>query len=170
MSSDSQQPKPRERHAAFGIGSKHFLWGGDGGKDAIETTEIDTFDTYSGKWEESLVLQGYLPSHLWSMAVTTDGENAYCFGGWNESTRINTVFEINPSKLQCRELRPTSPPRDAPQGTTGSRMVYFKGRLLVHGGFTGQGRIDNLHVFDLEKSEHGNSYIALLIPDISSVS
>ena len=147
----SQEPQPRYRHAAFGVGLKHFLWGGDGFTQN-QTTQIETFDISSGKWEEPRLLQGSLPDRLWSMAVTTDGEYAYSFGGYSGSTRTSNIYEINLRTMRCRELRPQSSSH-APKGTSASRIVCFDERLVVYGGYADQGYTDDLYVFDLRKSE-----------------
>ena len=151
----SREPPPRWVHAAFGVGLKHYLWGGDGGSAEIQTTKIDIFDVSSTKWEEPQQLQGALPESLYNMGVTVDGENAYIFGGWNGSARINIVYEINLCTLQCRELLPAS--RQVPKGAIGSRIVCFGDKILVYGGLTVQGATDDLYVFDLKKSECGYS-------------
>jgi len=86
------------------------------------------------------------------MAVTSDGETAYCCCGKAGSTRYNTVFEITPSQHLCKKLQPTSPSH-VPEGTSGSGVVRFQDRLILFGGWTGQRRTNELHVFDLKKSE-----------------
>ena len=154
----SREPQPRYNHAAFGVGMKHFVWGGDVDyrSTKIHTMQIETFDVSSWTWKEPQPLQGSLPDRLWGMAVTTDGKNVYSFGGHNSSTRINTVYQITPSTLQCEELQPAGSSHRAPKGTTGSRIVYFKEKLVVYGGYTGQNYTDDLYVFDLRKSEPEN--------------
>lgn len=163
MSSTTREPQPRSNHAAFGVGGKHFVWGGDvdSRSTKVHTTQIETFDISSWKWEEPQTLQGSLPDRLWGMAITTDGENVYSFGGHNSSTRINTVYQISPSTLQFEELQPTGSSYCVPKGATGSRIVYFKEQLVVFGGYTGQAYTDDLYVFDLKKSESENfTYVA----------
>lgn len=152
----SRQPQPRWRHASFGIGSKHYLWGGLNGSSAkILATQIETFDILSAKWEEPQTLQGSLPVRLWGMAVTTDGENAYLFGGYDGSTRINNIYEINSRTLQCREIQPAG--FSSPPAISRSRVVYFNEKLVVCGGYTDQGYTYDLYVFDIKKSECGKN-------------
>lgn len=164
----SREPQPRWKHAAFGVGLKHFVWGGDGGCAKIQTRQIEVFDISSAKWEEPQLLQGSapLPDRLWDMAVITDGENAFSFGGWKGSTRINNIYEINSRTLQCDELQPASHTHQVvPQGAAGSRTVHFDEKLPFYAGETDDdGRIDDLYVFDLKKSERGKSKHALLMP------
>lgn len=148
-----REPQPRRWHAALGVGDKHFLWGGQG--DSIRTTQIETFDVFSTKWVEPQLLQGSLPDRLDSMAVATDGEKAYTFGGYRGSTRINNIYEINLLTSQCKEIPPAS--SYSPPGVAGSGMVYWNEQLVVYGEYTSKGRTNDLHVFDLKKSKCRNS-------------
>ena len=149
----TRQPLPRERHAAVGIGSKLYVWGGYGGFSKIKTTALETFDVTSVQWEQSQLLNGSsVPDDLRGMAVTNDWETAYCCCGQTGSTYYNTVFEITPSQHLCKELQPTSPSL-MPEKTSGSRVVRFQDKLVLFGGYTGQRWTNELHVFDLKKSE-----------------
>ena len=150
----TRQPFPRREHAAVGIGSKLYVWGGDDSSSKIKTTALETFDVTSVQWEQPQLLNGSsMPDGLLSMAVTSDGETAYCCCGLAGSTRYNTVFEIIPSQHLCKELQPTSPSDARLQGTSGSRVVRFQDKLVLFGGYTGQRWTNELHVFDLKKSE-----------------
>ena len=152
----TRQPLPRTRHAAVGIGSKLYVWGGDGCSSKIKTTALETFDVTSVQWEQPQLLNGSsVPDGLHDMAVTSDGETAYCCCGRAGSypyPYYNTVFEITPSQHLCKELQPTSPSL-TPEKTSGSRVVRFHDKLILFGGFTGERRTNELHVFDLRKSE-----------------
>ena len=150
----TRQPPPRDSHAAVGIGSKLYVWGSNGGSSKIKTTALETFDVTSVQWEQPQLLNGSsMPNGLRGMAVTSDGETAYCCCGLAGSTRYNTVFEIIPSQHLCKELKPTSPSDARPQGTSGSGVVRFQDKLVLFGGYTGQRWTNELHVFDLKKSE-----------------
>ena len=146
----SKEPQPRDNHTAFNFGLKHFHWGGDGGS-VIQTTLIDTFDISSTKWEDPKVFQGSSCGPLWGTAVTTDGENTYTFEGYHSSTLINTVYEINPRTMQCRELPHAS--SYSPPAMSYSGLVFFDEKLVVYTGCTDQGLTSDLYVFDLRKSE-----------------
>ena len=152
----TRQPLPRASHAAVGIGSKLYVWGGYGGSSKIKTTALETFDVTSVQWEQSQLLNGSsVPDGLCDMAVTSDGETAYCCCGWTSSypsTYYNTVFEITPSQHLCKELQPTSPSL-MPEKTSGSRVVRFHDKLVLFGGCTGHRWTNELHIFDLKKSE-----------------
>ena len=154
----TRQPLPRAWHAAVAIGSKLYVWGGDTRSRKTKSTALEIFDVTSVEWEQPQVLHGCdMPDGLWGMAVTNDGETAYCCGGRTgyhpNYTYYNTVFEITPSQDMCKELQPTSPSDTAPRGTSGSRVVRFQDKLILYGGYTGQRWTNELHVFDLNKSE-----------------
>ena len=150
----TRQPLPKSKHAAVGIDSKLYVWGGYGGSQAskINTTAVEVFDVTSLNWKQQALHGCDMPDGLWGMAVTSDGETAYCFCGRAGSTYYNTEFEITPSQHLCKELQPTSHSL-MPEKTSGSRVVRFQDRLILFGGYTGQRRTNELHVFDLKKSE-----------------
>ena len=149
----TRQPLPRTRHAAIGIGSKLYVWGGDDGSSKMKATALEIFDATSLNWKQETLHGCDMPDGLRGMAVTSDEETAYCCcGRTGGSTYYNTVFEITPSQHLCKELQPTSPSL-MPEGTLGSRVVRFQDKLILYGGYTGQRRTIELHVFDLKKSE-----------------
>lgn len=154
----SQQPPPRESHAAVGVGQKLYIWGGidessDDETDAATVTMIESFDVPSLAWQRPEKLSRPLPSGLEGTAVTSDGVNAYCYGGRiGHETYLNTIYQINPLTRQCKELVPKDP-SCAPKRSSGSCIVYFDEKLVVHGGFTGQEWTNQLRVFHLRSSE-----------------
>ena len=153
----TRQPLPRRDHAAVGIGSKLYVWGGWNSSNKIKTTALETFDVTSVQWEQSQLLNGSsVPDGLRGMAVTSDGKTAYCCCGRTGShpnyTYYNTVFEITPSQHLYKELQPTSPSL-MPEKTSGSRVVRFQDKLILFGGSTGRRWTNELHIFDLKKSE-----------------
>lgn len=151
----AREPTARAFHAAVGVGDKLFIWGGYG---QTTTTTLESFNVCSLTWEKPRPLNGYLPSGLYNAAVTGDGEDFYSCGGETTSGRINTLYEINPHTLLCRELLPDSPSH-APQKQEGSSSVYFNRKIVVYGGYTvpSKQRTDDLLVFDLDKSEYKNA-------------
>lgn len=151
----TREPLPRIRHAAVGIGSKLVVWGGDG-KPAPKTTALEVFDVPSMEWEQPHVLHSCdMPDELYGMAVTSDGETAYCCGGATDSyTYHNTLFQVIPSQSLYREIKPTSPSRTAPGKSSDGRMVQYNDQLVLYGGINRwQRQFNMLHVFDLKKSE-----------------
>ena len=148
----TKQPLPRAWHAAVGVGSKLYVWGGKGDK-AIRSTALEIFDVPSIAWETAQVLHSFeMSSELHSMAVTSDGETSYTFGGEGGSSQpYNTLFKVTPSQHLCQELHPTSSTPATPEGTVDSCIVQYQDKLVLHGGY--RRRTKELHVFDLRESE-----------------
>ena len=149
----SRHPQPRLYPTAVGVGRKLYIWGGKGDSIKIPTTSIESFNVSSLTWEQTKQFHGSLPDCLWDVAVTSEGEVAYSFGGMNVDSRFNTLYEFNFSTQRCRELVPENP-SNAPMKKSGSGMVFFNQKLVVHGGSPGRNRgTDDLHVFDLTMSK-----------------
>ena len=146
-----REPSARYRHAAVGIGQTLLVWGGKGLEDS---SIIERFDVVSTAWRDGRRLQGHLlPTGLHNMAITSDGENGYVFGGRTSSgQRLDRLFAINLLTMDCVLLSP-SPESSRPSARSSSAIIYDEGRLVSYGGNTGSGIVsDDLHVFDLEKS------------------
>ena len=158
----SREPPPRDSHAAVSFGQKLYVWGGYG--KGVQTRKVETFDVSSETWEQSRQLRGSYPDGLYCMGVTREGEIAYSYAGRTDvnpdPTRFNTLHRIDLSTLECRELVPASQPSNAPQKTSGGRILCFNQKLVVHGGRTNEGRTGELHVFDLRKSEFVCAYFS----------
>lgn len=147
----AREPTPRANHAAVGVGDTLFVWGGRNDRTPIHTTTLESFNVSALRWEQPRQLNGTLPNGLRGTAVTSDSECAYTYGGSTDSTRLNTLYEITPRTLLCRELLPNW------KKTLGCRTVLFKKKLVVYGGHTGQTCTDDLYIFDLDKSEFTRS-------------
>jgi len=144
----SRQPKPRFLHATVGVGQKLYVWGGHGGHSAkIQTTTFECFDVCTETWQQPQLLQ----SSLYGMAVATDGESAYTFGGETESDSVYSLYRVDLRSLQCKEIIAANP-FDSPKRSR-SGMVYHEQQLVVHGGYDDQEPTDEMNVFDLDKCE-----------------
>ena len=103
---------------------------------------METFDVPSETWQQPQELRCSLPDNLCAMAVARDNENAYFFGGASGTrlnvTYFNTLYQLNLSTLECKELVPRNPSQ-AHVKQSDSGMVLFKNKLYysarrVHGG------------------------------------
>lgn len=159
----SKEPQRRESHAFIGVGQKLHIWGGFSGRNASTPVDakVQTFDVVSQTWEPPRDIRGYCPNGLYNMAVTSDGEKGYTFGGttWASGSPnkvyYNNVYEFDPATFECRELVARNAGR-APRNTAGSDMVFYDQKLVIYGGRTGSGASavqDLLCVFDLRTSE-----------------
>ena len=156
----TRQPLPRFGHAAVGIGSKLYVWGGHIRDSTFRTSTLEIFDVPSVMWEEAQVLHGSdIPDGLYLMAVAADGETSYSLGGGTGSshpyTYHNNLFQITPSQHLCQELQPTSLSHTTllPDKIGGNTMVQFNDKLVVCGGINGNRPTSELYVFDLRTSE-----------------
>ena len=151
------EPSARYCHGAVGCGGNLFVWAGDGGRGPpVPSSVLERFNVVSTLWQEPRQLRGQsLPDGLHRMAVTSDGEKAYCFGGLvgpvGTGQTHNSLYCIDLSSLVCRKIVPSS---ESPSPRDGSAMVHYRRKLVLYGGLTGGGSIsDELFVFDLDTSE-----------------
>ena len=158
MASKRAEPSKRQGHAAVSFEQKLYVWGGDGGSSkTIPTTTVQTFSASSETWEQHRRMQGFLPDSLCNLAVTSNGETAYFFGGRyrsnDEYTYLDSLHKLNLSTLQCTKLVARNHTH-SPEKKSHSGMVYFNNALVIYGGYTGHKQTDELHVFDLNTSEY----------------
>ena len=150
----SAEPSARLGHAAVGCGSNMFVWAGDGdGDSVVSSSVVERFNVQSTSWQEPRRLRGQsLPDGLRSMAVASDGERAYCFGGFvgKGSQLCNSLYVLDLSSMQCRLMATGG---ESPTARSWSAMVHYRRQLVVHGGYTGSRVSDELFVFDLDTSE-----------------
>ena len=147
------EPSARWGHAAVGCGSNMFVWGGEGGGSVVSSSVVELFNVQSTSWQEPRQLRGQsLPDGLYGMAVASDGERAYYFGGFvgRGNQRCNSLYVLDLSSMQCRQMATGG---ESPTARSNSAMVHYKRQLVVYGGSTGSGPSDELFVFDLDTSE-----------------
>ena len=148
------EPSARYSHGAVGCGGNLFVWGGVGGPGSPDPSSVlERFNVVSTSWQEPRQLRGQsLPDGLQRMAVTSDGEKAYFFGGsYGSYTRHNSLYCLDLSSLVCRVIVPSS---ESPSLRYDSAMVHYRRKLVLYGGDTGGVSVsDELFVFDLDTSE-----------------
>ena len=158
--SASAEPSARYYHAVLGVEHNMFLWAGCGGDgSAVPSSIVEKFNVLSTAWQEPRQLHGQcLPRRFDSMAISSDGQKAYCFGGYvgADGSKIlhKALYVLDLLSMRCREI--TLGP-DSPTGRANSAMVHYRRKLVVYGGWTGR-TSDELFVVDLDTSE-ANSYI-----------
>ena len=146
------EPQARYCHAAACVEGNMLIISGYG---SVNDALVETYHVPSMTWQEQRQLSGQsLPDNFYSMAVASDGERAYLFGGYTGSgKRCNTLYEVDLTSLECRALVPAADSL-SPIARLGSRMVFSEQRkLVVYGGYTDAGPTDELLVFDLDTSE-----------------
>ena len=146
-------PSARRGHAAVGCGSNMFIWGGDGGGSVVSSSVVERFNVQSTSWQEPRQLRGQsLPDGLRCMAVASDGERAYYFGGYvgRGFQPCNSLYVLDLSSMQCRQMATGG---ESPTARSSSAMVHYRRQLVVYGGSTESGASDELFVYDLDTSE-----------------
>ena len=158
MDAPVAEPTARYYHAAVGVRHNLVVWGGSGS--SLSSSLIETFNVPSSSWKQQRRLRGQsLPDRFSHMAVATDGERGYSFGGQSVSqSHLNTLYVIDFPLSLCREIVPANP-ADYPSPRSLSSMLHHRRQLVVYGGTTGSQALDDLFVFDLDTSEHSWKYI-----------
>ena len=150
------EPSARYGHGAVGCGGNLFVWAGDGGRGSpVPSSVLERFNVVSSSWQEPRQLRGQsLPDGFNSMAVASDGEKAYFFGGTAESGELhNSLYCLDLSSRLCRKIVPTGA-SESPSPRYDSAMVHYRRKLVLYGGYTFGGSLtDELFVFDLDTSE-----------------
>ena len=147
----STEPSARYHHAAVGVGSNMFVWGGDGGDGSVVSSSVvERFNVQSASWGQ--VRCPSLPDGLRGMAVESDGERAYCVGGFvgRGSQLYNALYVLDLSSMRCRKL---STGAQSPTARAYSNIIHYARTLVLYGGWTGSRMSDELFIFDLDTSE-----------------
>ena len=133
------EPSPRFLHGAAPVGGRCYLWGGriqdfsESGRRELAST-IDIFDPYLETWKKHHTT-GIPPPGLYHGAFTSLLNSLYWFGGYDGSSRYNTLHRLDPTTLEWRELQPLNQ-ANGPMGKGGCGMVPFlRNQLAMFGGF-----------------------------------
>ena len=152
------EPLARSYHAAIRAGQNMLVWGGKG--DKLRPSVVERFDVLSTVWQEPQQLNGPpLPGGINDMAVACDGEKAYMLGGMSgprySRHRHHTLYEVDLTSLDCKELVLARGSAPLPSARSGSMVMGLGRKLIVYGGYTDDGRSNErrLHVVDLDASE-----------------
>ena len=149
------EPLPRVLHAAVAVDNKLHMWGGwTGPKENSQelAQKLEVFDISTELWEQKPT-HGTPSPGLWSTAYAVVGSCLFVFGGSDGGSCYNNLFKLDLCTFQWKQVR-VSNPSSGPQKKENSGMVsYGDNQLVVFAGYTGSGRTDELHIFDLNKGE-----------------
>ena len=150
------EPLPRYAHAAVAVDNKLHMWGGWAGsakKSREVAQKLEVFEISTELWEQKPT-HGTPPPGLINTAYAVVGSCLFVFGGYDGVSRHNNLFKLDLHTFQWEQVR-VSNPSSGPQKKTGCGMVsYGDNQLVVFAGWTGSGRTDELHIFDLNKGEY----------------
>lgn len=165
----ANEPPARVFHAALSLRQNMYVLAGQGGDgSSVEPSKVERFSVTSISWQQPCRLYNQcLPVGYRCMAIASDGENSYMFGGFvgprESRQRCNTIYEINMISSKCRELIPATA-ATLPRVRSSCGMVCVNRRLVVYGGAVFDGiATDELFVFDLNTSEKVAIYNALIL-------
>ena len=149
---------------AVTLGSKAFLWGGEG-----STTEdrrfLWVFDMHTKKWSK-METKGAPPQGFVACAYTLIGSVLYIFGGSDGQSYYNDIYQIELSKSLVWKKCKVQNPDKAPMKKRSTGMIARKTKdgsdeLVVFGGYgapradTQPGstihRTNEVHTFNIEK-------------------
>ena len=153
----SYEPLHRGSHAAIALGSKLHMWGGLVARSIEKSREltqyVEVFDVATELWDQKLT-HGTPPPGMINTAYTVVGTCLFVFGGFDGVSRHNSLFKLDLQTYQWEQVQ-ASNLSSGPQKKGGCRMVsYGDNQLVVFAGRTESGgTTDELHVFNLDKSE-----------------
>ena len=133
------EPSPRWGHCATPVGGRCFLWGGrvpdfsaSGRKKLASTVEI--FDPYLEVWERRPTF-GVPPPGLYYGTSVSHLDQLYSFGGFDGTSRYNTLHTLDPNSLEWKEQRVLNQ-ADGPMRKRSCGMVpYGQDKLALFGGY-----------------------------------
>ena len=144
-----------------------FMWGGITTEysSPVDPSVVECFNVLSLSWEQPsrrLLNHKVIPAGYCKMAVASDGENSYLFGGSDiESVSaedpFNEIYEVHMPSLKCKKLVPAADSDSL--FTPGNALVCVNRTLISYGGVEVDSAnpmptlSEKLFVFDLIKSE-----------------
>lgn len=113
---------------------------------SLSPKQTNTFDFSTKKWEKDI--QSDMEPHFSNHGFTTDGRNAYMFGGYGFYLYTNNLVRLNllTGGMEEIALHPLPDPR------TSSALCVANGKLYLFGGMgnsVGKQEIPSRHYFDL---------------------
>ena len=154
------EPSARHFHATVAFGANLFVLGGRGGRSSpVPSSVVERFNVASTAWQEPRQLRDQPLPECWDhMAVTSDEERAYFFGGYvgrsGSQVLSNALYALDLSSLHCSEIEANNEESSSPGPRSNSGMVFHQRQVVTYGGSTGGRKTsDELFVFDLDSSE-----------------
>ena len=136
----SAEPPPRYSHCSAAVEGKLYVWGGK----RDEPTSLHVFNPVQESWETKSTT-GAPPPGVFNGASASAAHSLYHYSGSNGGSYCGSLHHLDTTTLRWTEL-PSGPAKE--KGYCG--MVSCGDMLVLLGGYTGTGRTDELHVFDLK--------------------
>jgi len=133
------EPSPRFLHHATPVGGRCFLWGGRvpdfsaSGRMKLAST-VEIFDPYLEVWERRPTF-GVPPPGLYYGTSVSLLHQLYSFGGFDGTSRYNTLHTLDPNSLEWKEQLVLNQ-ADGPMRKRSCGMVpYGQDKLALFGGY-----------------------------------
>ena len=149
---------------AITLGSKVFVWGGEGSTPE-DRRFLRVFDMHQKKWLKRTT-RGTPPQGYVACAYTLIGSVLYVFGGSDGPSYYNDIYEIELNKTlkwkKCRVQNPNKAPmKKRSTGMIARKTKDGSSELVVFGGYDGNPsdplpgstirRTNEIHLFNIEK-------------------
>ena len=132
----------------------HYVWSGGG--PAEEATTIGIFNPTNEEWTLQPTTGTPSPG-LWEGGCASIGNDLYCFGGSNVSSRFNDLHELNLETFQWSKVHPRNDQTNWPVPKTGCGFAAINNTTLCcFGGYNRDSRWTN--EFHLYNVQEGTSY------------
>jgi N-acetylneuraminic acid mutarotase len=123
--------------AADTLNGKVYVTGGRGvSGSALQSTEI--YDALGDSWSQG----PDMPIARWDHAMVFSGGKFYAIGGWNGSTTLSDVAELDPATNSWSIKAPMPTPR------SGLSAAMIDGKIYAFGGATDTSAVSVLEVYD----------------------
>ena len=129
----------------------HYVWRGWG--PAEETTTIGIFNPTNEEWTLQPTT-GTPPPGLWRGGCASIGNDLYCFGGYNGSSRFNDLHKLNLETFQWSKVHPRNDQTNWPVPKIGCGFTAVNQRTLCcFGGSTNtdSGWTNEFHLYDVQE-------------------
>ena len=133
------EPSPRFSHGTAAVGGRCYLWGGHvkdltaSGRRKLPST-VEIFDPYLETWEEHPTT-GVPPPGLYFGACTSLLDSLYWFGGWDGSSRYNSLHRLDTTTLEWSEIQPLNQADGPMRKSTCGMVSFLQDKLAMFGGY-----------------------------------
>jgi tRNA wybutosine-synthesizing protein 3 len=131
-----QEPPPGLGHYSAVVDDEVWMWGGHT-KSSPKSNEVWIYNPQLEEWR-CLPTDGKQPSTLYYGAATSVGSSMYIYGGQEENPTskvfTNSLYKLDLDASRSRVIW-TLLDSNGPMKCVGCRMVNYKKRLILFGGY-----------------------------------
>ena len=155
------EPPATSRTFSTEAGGLHYFWRGAG--PAETATTIGVYSVHTEQWTLTPTT-GPPPPGLWAGECAIITNHLYCFGGYNEFSKVNDLHKLNLETFQWSRVHPQNSVSEQPICKAGCGLIAVNERTLAcFGGFGikptheqpgsifSGGRTNEFHLFDTQE-------------------